>query len=136
MSEVEAQANGKCRREINVRFGNTIQNDVLFFEAWKFQKFSMLKKRSLILTIRTSIDKQLINDWDFEEWGLRESVCSRENLTVIVISIQSTQIHVPCVRLTLFCVLINKRYFQSQFYSLQLQHYRWLHQHRSSHPEI
>lgn len=136
MSEVEAQANGKCRREINVHFGNTIQNDVLFFKAWKFQRFSMLKKRSLIFTIRTSIDKQLINDWDFEEWGLRESVFPEKNLMVIVISIQSTQIHVPCVCLTLFCVLINKRYFQSQFYSLQLQHYRWLHQHRSSHPEI
>lgn len=136
MSEVEAQANGKYRREINVHFGNTIQNDVLFFKAWKFRRFSMLKKRSLILTIRTSIDKQLINDWDFEEWGLRESVFPEKNLMVIVISIQSTQIHVPCVCLTLFCVLINKRYFQSQFYSLQLQHYRWLHQHRSSHPEI
>lgn len=136
MSEVEAQANGKYRREINVHFGNTIQNDVLFFKAWKFRRFSMLKKRSLILTIRTSIDKQLINDWRL--WGMRleREYVSRENLMVIVISIQSTQIHVPCVCLTLFCVLINKRYFQSQFYSLQLQHYRWLHQHRSSHPEI
>lgn len=95
MSEVEAQANAKCRREINVHFGNTIQNAVLFSNAWKFQRFSMLKKRSLILTIRTSIYKQLINDWNFEEWGLRESVFQEKNLIIIVISIQSTQYMYP-----------------------------------------